>query len=84
MTDTEAKTVPVEFLAALGGGKVAYVKAITSDDLGRAYPAHPEIGPGVPLWAVHGADGQPILIADSPEAAAEGAAAADLMTVTLH
>ena len=53
-----------EQLASLGGGRVAYVKPIRSEDLGRLFPAAPAVQPGLQLFALLGADGTPIIVTD--------------------
>lgn len=71
-------------LAALGGGKVAYVKPMTSDDVTRLYPGAPELQPGMQLFALLSADGSPILLTDTIDAAIAGAWEHELSTVSLH
>jgi hypothetical protein len=71
-------------LAALGAGQVAYVKAMTSDEVARIYPQAPQLEPGLALFALLGADGSPILLTDSRDAAAANAWEHDLTTVSLH
>jgi hypothetical protein len=70
--------------AALGAGQLAYVKAMTSDEVTRLYPQAPELEPGLSLFALLGADGSPILLADSRDAATANAWEHDLTTVSLH
>lgn len=71
-------------LAQIGGGKLAYVKNMTSDEVSRLYPEAPELTPGLNLFALFGADGTPILLADSEEAAIASAWQQELVTVSLH
>jgi hypothetical protein len=71
-------------LAALGEGKMAYVKAMRSDDISRLYPGAPDIEPGINLFALLSANGTPILLTDNREAAIANAWAHDLQTVSLH
>jgi hypothetical protein len=70
--------------AVLGGSKVAYVKAIRSEDVPFIYPRAPQLAPGLALFALHAADGTPMMITDSREAAIAGAACHDLDTVSVH
>ena len=44
----------------------------------------PEMEAGTKLWALFGANGQPILLADGPEAALAGAFQNDLKPVSIH
>ena len=73
-----------EEFAALGTGVVAYVKAMTSDDVRRLYPEAPSLAPGLDLFALLSADGSPILLTDSRDAATANAWEHDLAMVSLH
>ncbi|WP_342360012.1 DUF1150 domain-containing protein [Terrarubrum flagellatum] len=73
-----------EALAELGGGKVAYVKAMTSDDVQRIFPNAPAIQPGLKLFALLAADGSPIMLTDSKDTALANAWEHDLATVSVH
>jgi len=70
--------------AVLGGGKIAYVKAIKSEDVHTLYPEAPELQPGLRLFALHAADGTPIMVTDSREAAVANAMTHELETVSVH
>lgn len=70
--------------AVLGGGKIAYVKAIRSEDVHALYPQAPELEPGMRLFALHAADGTPIMVTDSREAAVANAMTHELETVSVH
>jgi hypothetical protein len=70
--------------AVLGGGKIAYVKPIRSEDVHSLYPEAPELQPGLRLFAMHAADGTPILVTDSREAAIANAITHELETVSVH
>ena len=73
-----------EVLAHLGDGRIAYVKPIRSEDLQKLFPQAPEIAPGTMLFALHAADGTPIMITDSREAAVANAWSNELQTVSVH
>ena len=73
-----------EALALLGGGKIAYVKAIRSEDVPKHVPAGAEVAPGMQLFALHAADGTPIMLTDSREAAIANAWSQELETVSVH
>jgi hypothetical protein len=81
---TDDTVISPQALALLGGGKVAYVKPIRSDDVTRIFPGAPEIQPGLDLFALLGADGTPIFISDSRDAALANAWEHDLETVSVH
>jgi hypothetical protein len=79
----EISLAPAE-LAALGEGQVAYVKPMQSDEVQRLFPQAPTLAPGLQLFALLSASGEPILLADSRDAAVANAWAHDLETVALH
>jgi hypothetical protein len=73
-----------EQFANLGDGMIAYVKAMRSEDVNRIYPEAPQIQPGLTIFALIGADGAPIILADSEEGAIGNARENDLQMVSLH
>jgi hypothetical protein len=73
-----------EALALLGGGKIAYVKSIRSEDVPNLFPQAPQIAPGLQLFALHAADGTPIMLTDSREAAIANAWSQELEAVSVH
>ena len=86
-TETATDNLPVvspQALATLGGGRIAYVKAIRSEDVHALYPQAPEMQPGLRLFALHAADGTPIMVTDSREAAIANAMTHELETVSVH
>ena len=82
-SDKTAGLTPQEF-AHLGDGAIAYVKSIRSEDVARLFPQAPAIRPGMHLFALLGADGSPIMLTDSKDAAIANAWENELETVTLH
>ncbi|RAI45813.1 DUF1150 family protein [Rhodoplanes roseus] len=84
--DTTLRTPAIseEALAHLGDGRIAYVKAIRSEDLPGLFPQAPQVAPGVRLFALHAADGTPIMITDSREAAVANAWSHELEAVSVH
>jgi hypothetical protein len=64
--------------------RIAYIRAIKSEDVAFLYPAAPLLAPGQDMFVLHAADGTLIAIADSREAALAGAASYQLETVSLH
>ena len=81
--ETTPSLTPQEF-ANLGGGAIAYVKTIKSEDAQRLFPQAPAIRPGLRLFALLGADGSPIMLTDSKDAAIANAWEHELQTVSLH
>ena len=86
MTNEQEHHLPIspEALAGLGGGKIAYVKPITMDDVKRLFPQAPKLEPGTQLFALHAADGTPIVITDSRESAVANAWSHELEPVSVH
>ena len=70
--------------AILGGGKIAYVKPIRSEDVQKHFPQAPELEAGTLLYALHAADGTPIMLTDSREAAVANAWSNELETLSVH
>lgn len=56
-------------LARLGGGKVAYIKVMTHDEAKELFPAVEGLPTGIDLYALHAADGTPLVLTDSHQAA---------------
>ena len=73
-----------EALAQLGDGRLAYVKEVRSEDIGDLFPEAPELDPGMILFALHAADGTPIMLTDTREAAVANAWSQELETVSVH
>jgi len=83
-TETNEMEMSPEALAQLGDGEIAYVKTIRSEDVHTLFPQVPEIEPGLQLFALHAADGTPIMLTDSREAAIANAASQQLEMVSVH
>ena len=84
---TDATTeFSAEALAQLGDGHIAYVKAVRFEDFRKMFPQAevPQIEPGRVLFALHAADGTPIMLTDSREAAVANAWSQELETVSVH
>jgi hypothetical protein len=86
MSASESKSEPLsaDEFAHLGQGDIAYVKTIRSDDVPVLFPQAPAIQPGLDLFMLLGADGVPILLTDSKDAALANASENQLLTVSLH
>jgi hypothetical protein len=88
MTKMEPNAVnPVisqEALAHLGDGELAYVKSIRSEDAAKQFPQAPAMAPGIRLFALHAADGTPIMLTDTREAALATAWSQELEAVSVH
>jgi hypothetical protein len=79
-----AAGISAEALAQLGDGEIAYVRTVRSEDVRVLFPQAPDIEPGLELFALHAADGTPIMLTDSLEAAVAGAHSNELETVRVH
>lgn len=71
-------------LAAMGGGELAYIRAFRAAELRNIFPQTAELHPAVQLFALFGADGTPLMLADSRDAVISGAWQNDLAMATLH
>jgi hypothetical protein len=81
---THTPSLTPEALAHLGDGQIAYIKAIRSEDVPAMFPQAPDIAPGLQLFALHAADGTPIMVTDSREAAIANAWSNELQTLSVH
>ena len=79
-----SRVISREALALLGGGKIAYLRTIRSEDVQRQFPQAPALEPGTLLYALHAADGTPIMLTDSREAAVANAWSNELETLSVH
>ena len=80
----QAVDISREALAHLGDGQIAYIKAVRSEDVPAMFPQAPAIAPGLQLFSLHAADGTPIMVTDSREAAVANAWSNELQTVSVH
>ena len=71
-------------LAQLGGGKIAYIKVMTADQAKQMFPAVEGIPAGIDLFALHAADGTPLALTDSRQAALGHAMGDELEIASLH
>jgi hypothetical protein len=84
MTNNNEPVLTPEAFAVLGGGEVAYVREIKSEDVKTLFPQAPLMAPGMKLFSLHAADGTPIIVTDSREAALANARVHELNTVSVH
>lgn len=73
----------IEF-ARLGGGEVAYVKQIDSEQARNLFPTLTGLPEGIDLFAVVGADGTPLGITDSHDSAIASVIQNELEPVSVH
>ena len=81
--DKRPAVSPVE-LARLGDGEVAYIKRMTAKEAGKIYPAIRGIPKGIELFSLNAADGTPLALTDSRQAAIAQAHDGELAVATLH
>lgn len=85
MTGNETRLALTEAqLAHLGEGQVAYLRKVSSDELRGRFPGLTDIAPGLELWALFAANGQPILLSDARDRALAGALENELTPVSIH
>ena len=73
-----------EALAALGGGVVGYVKAIAGADATKMLGGQLAVPPDAELYCLYNANGMPISISPSYEAAVGNALEHDLVPASVH
>ena len=71
-------------LARLGGGEVAYIKTLTLDEAVQMFPMVEGLPRGIPLFSLHAADGTPIALTDTLQAAIGHAHEDELSIAPLH
>jgi hypothetical protein len=76
--------ISVVNFAHLGDGEIAYVKAICSEDVPMLFPEVPGILRWLKVFALYAADGTPIMLTDSREAAVANAMSQRLEIVSVH
>jgi hypothetical protein len=81
---TTHPAITQEALAHLGDGQLAYVKPIRSEDVAKQFPQAPQLQPGLMLFALHAADGTPIMLTDTREAAVANAWSQELEAMSVH
>ena len=84
MENSERQVMPPATFAGLGGGKIAYVRSLKSDEAKSLFPGLPPVAPDLELWALLGADGSPIMLADNRDAVIMNAHENDLEMVSIH
>ena len=73
-----------EQFAHLGEGAISYVRPIRSEEAQVLFPQIEGLEPGIQLFALVGANGAPIVLADSKDAAIATAWQHQLATVSVH
>ena len=71
-------------LARMGGGHIAYIRELTPDEAREMFPTVQGLPNGIILFALHGADGTPIALTDSRQAALGHAMEDELEIASIH
>ena len=72
-------------LARLGGGQIAYIRVMTTDEARAMFPTIEGLPKGGEnLFALHAADGTPLALADSRQAAVGHALEGELEVASVH
>lgn len=80
----EKKDVSADELERLGGGEVAYIKTLSSEEANEIYPLDDTLPDGINIYALHAADGTPIALTDSMQAALGQALDDELEVASIH
>lgn len=78
------RNMTVVELANLGDGEIAYIKTLTSDEAQELFPTIQDLPAGINLYAVHAADGTPLALTDSMQAAMGHVMGDELEIANLH
>ncbi len=84
MMDMKDAVITPQDLAHLGEDEIAYVKPMRSEEITELFPQAPDIEPGLDLFALVSANGRPIILTDTREAALANALQNELTTVSVH
>jgi hypothetical protein len=70
--------------ATLGGGVIAYIKPLTLAEASRMFPAVRGLPEGINLFSLHAADGTPLALSGTKQAAIGHAIDDDLQIASVH
>ncbi len=70
--------------ATLGGGVIAYIKTLSLAEANRMFPAIEGLPKGINLFSLHAADGTPLALTDTKQAAIGHAIDDDLQIASVH
>ncbi len=76
--------VSVEELAQLGNGALSYIREVEGRDMIRMVGDQAQVAPDAKLFCLFNANGSPISISGTREAAAISAAEHELVPISLH
>lgn len=78
------KGISTDELEQLGGGEVAYIKTLSSEEANEIYPLDDSLPEGISIYALHAADGTPIALTNSMQAALGQALDDELQVTSVH
>ena len=78
------RDISADELERLGGGEVAYIKTLSSEEANEMYPLDDTLPDGINIYALHAADGTPIALTDSMQAALGQAIDDELVVASVH
>jgi hypothetical protein len=84
MENVQRIEITTEQLAILGGGEVAYIREIGSSEALKLLGPKIEVPKDAKLFCLYGADGTPLSISGSRDAALANASQHELKTVSVH
>lgn len=77
-------TMSVQELAQLGAEKIAYIRPISAREVLEKFSDVQGVEPGMKLWALFAANGDPLALADDPGDVLSNAHDLNLAPVSLH
>lgn len=83
-TNDSTVRISEEELAKMGGGAVAYIREIAEGDAAKLLGSRPLLPSGTKLFCLYNADGTPISISGSHEAAMGSALENELLPMSVH
>lgn len=82
--ESKLKSLNKEELAQLGNGQIAYIKQLSADEIICFFPSISYLDPGVCVWGLFGANGDPVAVSDRKEDLFHSAREQSLKTIPLH
>ena len=84
LNSTQNPAMSIAELAELGMKEVGYIRPITSQEVMEKFSITEGLQPGMNLWALFSANGDPLALSDEPAGVLSNAYDLDLDSVSLH
>ncbi len=84
LNSTQNPAMSIAELAELGMKEVGYIRPITSQEVMEKFSITEGLQPGMNLWALFSANGDPLALSDEPAGVLSNAYELDLDSVSLH